>query len=245
VSDQAGTREGGGWADGRWVGRWRVGRWRTASLASSGLYHDHWYEVGHRPCGGPGLRPRAGPTASARPAIGPLDAATHRLHTTDCDERQVDDPSEPNGPPEASTTALTTGLFACAATPAVRACATGSAGLRSLRELKKRLRWSVRLSRFGRLGGNVREDEPRGFLSSSAEAGRPRGLIGFSRRSVVTNTAAPSIVPSTSVVQKQRQQRPGLVPSSTMAWHHRALTVSCKTRRRGANEAPISIRDKR
>ena len=194
----------------------RVGRRRTASLASSGLFHDHWYEVGHRPCGGPGVRPRAGPTASARPSLG---AAMHRLHTADCDERQVDGPSEPNRPPVASTAASTTGLFACAATPAGRAglfaCATGSAGLRPLRELKKSLRWSVRLSRSGKL--TVREDAPRGFLSSSVDFGRPRGLTGFSWRSVVTNKAAPSIVPSTStsVVQKQRQQRP--VPSSTMA----------------------------
>ena len=212
------------------VGRWRrsgqmtgggwVGGWRTASLASSGLFHDHWYEVGHRRCGGPGLCPRACPglvcdaragplDASARPAaVGtPRDAATHRSHTADCGARQVDGPVV-SGPSEASTTAVRTGLFACAA---------GSAGLRALRELKKRLRWSVRLSRSGKLRGTMREDAPRGFMSSSVDVGRPRGLTGFSWRPVVTNKAAPSIVPSTSVVQKQQQQRPGLVPSSTIA----------------------------
>ena len=197
------------WAD----GRWRISglaAWRTASLASSGLFHDHWYEVGHRRCGADRVcptcpRPRAGPLdASARPAAfgTPRDAATHRSHTADCGARQVDGPVV-SGPSEASTTAVRTGLFACAA---------GSAGLRALRELKKRLRWSVRFSRSGSLRGTVREEATRSFLSSNAEAGRPRGLFTglASRRSMVTNTAAPNIVPSTSVVQKQRQQRPGL-----------------------------------
>ena len=201
------------WAD----GRWRMGglaAWRTASLASSGLFHDHWYEVGHRCCGADRVcptcpRPRAGPLdASARPAAfgTPRDAATHRSHTADCGARQVDGPVV-SGPSEASTTAVRTGLFACAA---------GSAGLRALRELKKRLRWSVRFSRSGSLRGTVREEATRSFLSSNAEAGRPRGLFTglASRRSMVTNTAAPNIVPSTSVVQKQRQQRPGLCPST-------------------------------
>ena len=197
------------WAD----GRWRMGglaAWRTASLASSGLFHDHWYEVGHRRCGADRVcptcpRPRAGPLdASARPAAfgTPRDAATHRSHTADCGARQVDGPVV-SGPSEASTTDVRTGLFACAA---------GSAGLRALRELKNRLRWSVRFSRSGSLRGTVREEATRSFLSSNAEAGRPRGLFTglASRRSMVTNTAAPNIVPSTSVVQKQRQQRPGL-----------------------------------
>ena len=201
------------WAD----GRWRISglaAWRTASLASSGLFHDHWYEVGHRRCGADRVcptcpRPRAGPLdASARPAAfgTPRDAATHRSHTADCGARQVDGPVV-SGPSEASTTAVRTGLFACAA---------GSAGLRALRELKKRLRWSVRFSRSGSLRGTVREEATRSFLSSNAEAGRPRGLFTglASRRSMVTNTAAPNIVPSTSVVQKQRQQRPGLCPST-------------------------------
>ena len=202
-----------GWAD----GRWRMGglaAWRTASLASSGLFHDHWYEVGHRRCGADREcptcpRPRAGPLdASARPAAfgTPRDAATHRSHTADCGARQVDGPVV-SGPSEASTTDVRTGLFACAA---------GSAGLRALRELKNRLRWSVRFSRSGSLRGTVREEATRSFLSSNAEAGRPRGLFTglASRRSMVTNTAAPNIVPSTSVVQKQRQQRPGLCPST-------------------------------
>ena len=197
------------WAD----GRWRISglaAWRTASLASSGLFHDHWYEVGHRRCGADRVcptcpRPRAGPLdASARPAAfgTPRDAATHRSHTADCGARQVDGPVV-SGPSEASTTDVRTGLFACAA---------GSAGLRALRELKNRLRWSVRFSRSGSLRGTVREEATRSFLSSNAEAGRPRGLFTglASRRSMVTNTAAPNIVPSTSVVQKQRQQRPGL-----------------------------------
>ena len=204
---------GGGW----------VGGWRTASLASSGLFHDHWYEVGHRRCGGPGLCPcacpglvcdaRAGPLdASARPAAfgTPRDAATHRSHTADCGARQVDGPVV-SGPSEASKTDVRTGLFACAA---------GSAGLRALRELKNRLRWSVRFSRSGSLRGTVREEATRSFLSSNAEAGRPRGLFTglASRMSMVTNTAAPNIVPSTSVVQKQRQQRPGLCPSTIVVW---------------------------
>ena len=202
------SAQGRGWVGRWWMGGW-VGRRRTASLASSGLFHDHWYEVGQWPCGGgPGLRPRAGLTASARPSLG---AAMHRLHTADCDERQVVGPSKPNRPPVAPTAVDRAGLFACA---------TGSAGLRPLRpllELKKMRRWSVRLSRSGKLRGTMREDAPRGFMSSSVDVGRPRGLTGFSWRPVVTNKAAPSIVPSTSVVQKQQQQRPGLVPSSTIA----------------------------